>query len=238
MKNTFLVLSLLIVGGCTTSVTPIPIPPTTTSTVDEKSYELGLESIVQIGDPLIVRKSYQAIVETGYVKPSNSFTLIGGMHTVAVAESGKVDDLYRIHGVTEDGHRAVEIPSSHLSFGLDEGGYWDGTIGSIGNTFFSAPVGSGSAYDLEPSTTVFEPVSLSTPLASASYKNHSIVFVGIGGDGIHFSYEEMPPGASGTPLTQQMIIPVDTEQVKLKGYSIRLIRVEPTELTYIVEEDG
>ena len=237
VKLTFLVLPLLILGGCTTSVTPIPVPPAITSTINEKSYELGLESIAQIGDPLIIRKSYQAVVETGYVKPSNAFSLIGGMGTVAVAESGRVDDNYRIHGVTEDGHRAVEIPSSHLSFGLEESGHWDGTIGSIGNTFFNAPVGSGGGYKLEPSTTVFEPVSLSTSLASANYKNHSIVFVGIGGGGIHFSFEEIPPGASGAPSTQQLIIPADTEIVKLKGYSIRLIRVEPTQLTYIVVED-
>lgn len=169
----FVALMVVLVSftGCTTSMKPTTNDASRISSVDEKNYTLGAQTTVYVGEPILSRKAYDMIVRNDYVRPSNDFSLLGGIGSVNVSLYGSTSDKFKIIATNKKGNAAVAIPGSHLAFGITAGGAWDHTIAS--SSFWTSPVGGGGAgYKLEPPSTRFSRVETKTPIGDAGYINH------------------------------------------------------------------
>lgn len=237
MKLKFItVFLILLTTGCTTSMQLHSTGDGKFSRVDEKNYKIGEEHTVYVGERVLARKSYETIVQTGYVEASNRFTLTGGMGSVAVSETGEKGDKYKIVGSNEKGNFAVAIPGTHLTFGVTQAGQWDKTIASP--SFWTSPVGSGSAYQLKPPQTIFLPVESSTPLSEAGYINHELIYTGIGNDGIHLLYREYTfENMARSAFTQELVYPTDSKSIRFKNYKLKIVKATSSEITYVVETE-
>jgi len=229
-----LMVAVVGIAGCTTTMELSPVGEGKISSVDEKNYSLGVERTVYVGEKVVSRKAYETIVRSGYVKASNAFTLTGGLGAVAISETGSRGDKYKVVGTNEKGNFVVSIPSTHLTFGVAPSGEWDKTIASP--SFWTSPVGSGSAYTLNPPTTTFTQVESSTPLSDAGYINHELIYTGVGSDGIHLLYREYTfENMARSAFAQELVYPVDSTSVRFKNYKINIIKTTPSDITYVVE---
>jgi hypothetical protein len=229
-------LTLSLISACTTSMKLTTVTPNKIEVIDSKSYTIGTEEHVYVGNKVISRKSYEAMVSSNYVRPANAFTFTGGLVSVAISLTGDQTEKYKIVGVNELGHDTISIPGSHLAFGITKDGLWDNTVAS--SSFWTSPVGSGSPYTLTPANTKFIKSELSTPISSNDYINHELVFTGIGSDGIHLLYREYTfDNMARTAFQQELVYPIDSKEIRFKNYNIKVTPIPPSELTYTVISD-
>ncbi len=222
--------------SCTTSMQLAPVGVGEITTVDKKNYVIGQESSVYVGSKLIERKSYSTMVMANYVKPSNEFSLTGGLASVAISMRGNPADKYQVIGVNELGNKTIAITGSHLAFGITKDGLWDKTVSSP--SFWTSPVGGGSPYTLTPSKTKFIPAKTSIPIENDEYINHELIYTGVGSDGIHLLYREYTfENMARKAFSQELVYPVKSKQIRFRNYSIKVINNSPSQLTYIVESE-
>lgn len=137
---------------------------------------------------MIRRKAFDAISKADYVRPNGSFSFVetGSFASLSLYDMEK--NRYKVVGVNEQGNILVSFPGTPYAFGIDKDGYWDKTLANT--SFWTSPVGSGSALELKPFDTKFLRVESITPMSEADYVNHELIFTGIGSDGIHMLYRE------------------------------------------------
>lgn len=228
-----IILTLSLVSACTTSMKLATVGGNKIAIVDIKSYTIGEEANVYVGNKIISRKSYETLVTSNYVRPSNEFSFTGGLSSVAVSLNGNQTEKYKIVGFNELGNQAVSIPGSHLAFGITKEGLWDKTVASA--SFWTSPVGSGSPYTLTPDDTKFIKSESSTPLSSKDYINHELIFTGFGSDGIHLLYREYTfNDMARTAFQQELVYPINSKEIRFRNYNIKVAPKLPSELTYTV----
>ena len=175
-------------------------------------------------------------VRSNGVEPNNDFLLEGGIGSVTVYLDGSAGNTFRIVGTNEKGNPVLAIPNSMLMFGVNENGQWDQTV--MSPSFWSSPVGSGSGYDLTPGNTTFSPVESTTPVSEEGYLNHELVFTGQGANGISLLYREYTfENMARSAYTQELVYPLDTDEIRFRNYQIDMVSVSSSEIKYIVNSD-
>lgn len=210
---------------------------TRVSTVDEKNYSIGSEKTVNVGEQILSRKAFDIIVRNDLVRPSNDFSLVGGIGSVHVSLFGDPTEKYKIIATNEKGNAAVGIPGSHLAFGIDSEGRWDKTIGS--SSFWTSPIGGGgTGYKLDPPHTVFSRIESKTPVSDSGYINHELIFSGISAQGIHLLYREYTlDNMARSAFSQDLHYAVDSKTIRFRNYKLRLVGYTSSSLSYVIEDD-
>ncbi len=234
MKRIFTsALLLAAITGCTSTAKIGNSTPSKIENVDFKNYKIGEINKAYVGEQILARKAYRAIVQSNVYESQQSFKLSGGLGATAINLTGNPGDTYLIEGVNEKGNEILAIPGSHLMFGVDHSGHWDSTI--LSSSFWTSPVGSGSAYSISPDTASFKKVESSIPLAEDGYVNHELIFTGLGANGISILYREYTfENRARSAFTQELVYPKDTKTIRFRNYELDLKTVTPTYLSYAV----
>lgn len=210
--------------------------PTQVEKIDFKNYEIGSIRKVFVGEPVISRKSYKAIVREDSFKATNNFTLTGGIATTSINVSAAAGDTFRIAGYNELNNPVVNIPGSHFMFGINPIGHWDKTV--MSPSFWTSPIGSGNQYKITPENTVFKKNKSITPISEAGYINHEIIFTGINANGINILYREYTfENMARSDFKQEVVYPADSKQVRFKNYLLEILSVTSSEITFSVVKD-
>ena len=138
MKEKFFLLILLLTSGCTTSMNMGDTSPSKIQNVDSKNYSIGAKNSVYVGEPLIIRKSYKAIIKKNLFKADNDFSLQGGIASTSINLNSSTGDMFRVAGVNENNNPVVNIPGSIFMFGIDKNGNWDKSVMSA--SFWTSPI--------------------------------------------------------------------------------------------------
>ncbi|WP_217622037.1 hypothetical protein [Cobetia marina] len=235
MKTIIIAALYLLLAGCTTAMHNTSTQ-SNINDVDFKNYTVGQTQKAYVGDQIIARKSYQEIVRKNQYQALNDFVFKGGLGTVAIHLNGSYGDIFRIAGQNENGNKVVHIPHSHLMFGIDSDGKWDGTV--MARSFWNSPVGSGSQYSIEPSDTTFRLVESRVPHSEAGYLNHEIIFTGLGANGLSILYREYTfEDMARTAYKQELIYPRNSRKIRFKNYDIEIISANASEIVYKVISD-
>lgn len=143
MRRIFLLVLLSLIVGCTSTMKRKGVEKGEIRNIDFKSYKLGKRLTVYVGDRVLTRKSYGAVVRKDKMVALNSFILKGGMTSTSITLIGDKGDRYSIAGKNEKGHYVARIPNSIFMFGVNEQGIWDNTV--MSSSFWTSPIGSGGA---------------------------------------------------------------------------------------------
>lgn len=236
MKKLLLIASYLLLSGCTTSMKMAEQVPSRVEQIDFKNYEIDKRKKVFVGEQIIARKSYKAVIKSNLFKAMNDFTLSGGMATTSINLAATTGDTFRVAGYNELNNPVVNIPGSYFMFGIDSNGSWDMTV--MSPSFWTSPIGSGSQYNMSPANTIFQKVESTTPFSEAGYINHEIVFTGIGASGISLIYREYTfENMARSDFKQELIYPIDTKQIRFRNYLISVHSVDSSEIEFTVAQD-
>lgn len=223
-------------SGCTTSMKVVDQAPSKVEQIDYKNYTLGKQQKVYVGEQVISRKSYKAIIKSNLFKALNDFTLSGGVGTTSINLSASTGDTFRIAGANEVNNPVVNIPGSYFMFGINEQGQWDKTV--MSPSFWTSPIGSGSQYTMTPENTIFQKVESSTPFSEAGYINHEIVFTGIGANGISLLYREYTFGnMARSDFKQELVYPLDSKEIRFRNYLLEIHSVDSSEIHFTIVKE-
>ncbi len=236
MKKLLLISGYLILSGCTTSMKMAEQVPSRVEQIDFKNYEIDKRQKAFVGEQIIARKSYKAVIKSNLVKAMNDFTLSGGVATTSINLVAMTGDTFRIAGYNELNNPVVNIPGSNFMFGIDSNGNWDMTV--MSPSFWTSPIGSGSQYNIFPENTTFQKVESTMPFSEAGYINHEIVFTGIGASGLNLIYREYTfENMARSDFKQELIYPIDTKQIRFRNYLISVHSVDSSEIEYTVAQE-
>ncbi|ROQ48465.1 hypothetical protein EDB94_0332 [Marinobacter sp. 3-2] len=236
MRSLAVLISLFVISGCTTAVKMGERPPSSIENVDVKNYVLDEPTTAYVGDPVVVRKSYKAVVRKDLYKANNDFLLQGGLASTSLHLDAAAGDKFRVAGTNELGHPVLRIPGTIFMFGVDKNRQWDQTV--MSPSFWTSPVGSGNQYTMSPADTTFTPVESRTPVSEAGYLNHELVFTGVGSNGLSLLYREYTfEDMARSAFKQELVYPKDTDEIRFRSYRLEVISVSPSELKYIVRSD-
>ena len=236
MRNLLLIWGLLLLAGCTTSMKMAEQVPSRVEQIDFKNYEIGQRQKAFVGEQIIARKSYKAVIKSNLFKAMNDFTLSGGIGTTSINLSATTGDTFRVAGFNELNNPVVNIPGSYFMFGIDPNGNWDMTV--MSPSFWTSPIGSGNQYKMTPENTFFQKVESTTPFSEAGYINHEIVFTGVGASGISLIYREYTfENMARSDFKQELIYPKDTKQIRFRNYLIDVHSVNSSEIEFTVTNE-
>lgn len=235
-KNSLLFISLLLMTGCTTSMKPVDQVASKIEQIDEKNYTIGKQQKVYVGEQVISRKAYKAIIKNNLFKALNDFSLSGGISLTYINLSAIAGDTFRVAGVNENNNPVLEIPRSNFMFGINDQGQWDKTV--MSSTFWNSPVGSGGQYTMTPENTTFQKVDSSTPYSEEGYINHEIVFTGLGANGISLLYREYTfENMARSDFKQELVYPLDSKEIRFRNYLLKIHHVDSSEIQFTVVKD-
>lgn len=236
MKKKCILLMFFLASGCTTSMNMGDMSPSKIDNVDSKNYSIGVKKSVYVGEPIIVRKSYKAIIKKNLFKAGNDFSFQGGIASTSINLNSSVGDVFRVAGVNENNNPVVNIPGSIFMFGIDKNGNWDKSV--MSPSFWTSPIGSGSQYVMTPPNTTFQPVESTVPFSAAGYINHEIIFTGINSSGINLLYREYTfEDMARSDFKQDLVYPMDTKEIRFRNYLIEVISVSSSEMQFIVKSE-
>lgn len=235
MRKVFLIITVTLLSGCTTSMKSMSTY-SHTEEVDYKNYTINVERSAYVGDQVVKRKSYTQMVKNNIYRADNDFIFDGGLGSVAVYLNASKGDDFKIVGKNDKGNDVISIPGSHLMLGLDNQHQWDGTV--MSNSFWTSPVGSGSIYEMKPHDTTFTPLTTEVPIKGTGYLNHEIVYTGMGANGLSLLYREYTfDDIAREAFKQELVYPSNTKEIRFKNYKIEILSVTPSEIFYRVIED-
>ena len=223
MKNLLIICAAVILTGCTTAMKVGDSSLSKIENVDYKNYSLGQKQTAYVGEQIISRKSYQAIVKNNLFQAQNDFSLQGGLGTTSINLNSSAGDTFRVAGQNEQNNPVVNIPGSIFMFGINDQGEWDETV--MSPSFWTSPIGSGGQYKLIPSNTKFKAIESKVPFSEAGYINHEIIFTGVGTNGISLLYREYTfENMARSDFKQNLVFPVDSEELRFRNYLIELVQ--------------
>ena len=236
MKKIIVLLTCIFISSCTTAMKPGANFESDIKKVDFKNYKIGLEHSAYVGEQIIVRKSYKAIVRNDMYEAQNDFSLTGGLGSTVINLNAYTGDTFRIAGYNEINNPVLNIPGSIFMFGVNNQGKWDGTV--MSPSFWTSPIGSGRQYKILPTDTTFKPVSKTIPTSDYGYINHEIIFTGTTKDSITLLYREYTfENLSRPDFKQDIIYPIDTKKIRFRNYQIDVKSVDSSQIIYIVRTE-
>ena len=236
MKAILTSIFLILIVGCTSTMKMEGVDKGEIRNIDFKSYTLDNPFTVYVGDSVLSRKSYEAVVRKDKLEALNSFTLKGGIATTSITLIGDKGDSYSIAGKNEKGHYVARIPNSIFMFGVNEQGRWDNTV--MSSSYWTSPIGSGGQYKIEPEDTMFKVVESVTPVSELGYINHELIFTGVGANGITLLYREYTfENRARSAFSQELVYPKDSKNIRFRNYLLTILSVNSSELSVIVESE-
>lgn len=232
----FLIVSTLLLSGCTTSMKMAEQVPSRVEQIDYKNYEIGKHQKAYVGEQVISRKTYKVVIKSNLFKAMNDFTLSGGVGTTSINLAASTGDTFRVAGYNELNNPVVNIPGSYFMFGIDSSGQWDKTV--MSPSFWTSPIGSGNQYKISPNNALFQKVESTTPLSEAGYINHEIVFTGVSSNGISLLYREYTfENMARSDFKQELIYPIASPQIRFRNYLINIHSVNSSEIEFTVDKE-
>ena len=236
MRIASIILFMTLIAGCTSTMKMEGVDKGEIRNIDFKSYSLGTPFSVYVGDRVLSRKSYEAVVRKDNLEALNSFTLKGGIATTSISLIGDKGDRFSIAGKNEKGHYVARIPNSIFMFGVNEHGKWDNTV--MSSSYWTSPIGSGGQYKIEPEDTLFKVVESTTPVSELGYINHELIFTGVGANGITLLYREYTfENRARSAFTQELVYPKGSKDIRFRNYSLTILSVNPSEISLIVNSE-
>lgn len=236
MKRIIIILACLFISSCTTAMKPGGNFESDIKNVDFKNYKIGSEQSAYVGEQIIERKSYKAIIKSNIYEAQNDFSLTGGLGSTSINLNAYTGDTFRIAGYNELNNPVLNIPGSIFMFGVNSQGNWDGTV--MSPSFWTSPIGSGKQYKMIPRDTTFNPVYKTIPSSNHGYINHEIIFTGTTKDSITLLYREYTfDNLSRPDFKQDIIYPIDTKKIRFRNYQIEVISVDSSQIKYIVRAE-
>lgn len=220
-------------SACTSTAKVGAQMPSKIEKIDFKNYTIGKAHSAFVGDPILQRKTYNAVIRKDTYQAQNDFVLQGGVATTVISLQASAGDTFKITGVNEQGNQVVNIPNSIYMFGIDKNGQWDKTV--MSPSFWTSPIGSGDQYKLSPLDTRFKIVESITPLASEGYLNHELIFTGLSSNGINFLYREYTfENMAKSAFKQELVYPADSKEIQFKSYQMKISSVTPSKISLTV----
>lgn len=136
-------------------------------------------------------------------------------------------------GLNDKGNYAIALPSSHLSFGITKDGHWDKTVSSV--SFWTSPVGSGTAYTLTPPATKFitNPKETIIPDGRIDYE---LVLTGCANDECSAVLNDFSSGSFSERRTQEIRLKKGQNTIDSIRLGVEIIKVEPASATISVKQ--
>jgi hypothetical protein len=213
----------------------------------EKSYTLNTESTVNVGEPIIVRKSYsyREVESLDRAQALNDFEAHGSvpLNSEVIRQSRK-DEILPVVGTTTVKKNACRIvllgvTNNNLPIGLlvklDTGevigAVWRNGLGSWGTGTLR--------YTIEPKNTMFAPVKSVIVAKDKPYENFEIVFTGRIGQNATFLYREFSPDDLAKPaFYQNLTYNLETEDtIQFKKLRIEVLNVSNESIRFKVLRD-
>lgn len=210
--------------------------------VNDRNYTLGVEQTAVVGDPVVRLKAYQVrhltthathytVNEPCKVRIGIYWDALNPGDELPVA--GKADCDTGSCTVLEVLHREG---NARMGTRIDAQGR---PVGAALNISFDAKlVGSAS---LTPSTCRFVPVEAHDAIVDkgGAYRNFEILYGGIDGQTLRFTYREYSFDDLARPaFSQAFSYPLGSATVKFKNVTLRIVDAKPDALRYVVEADG
>jgi hypothetical protein len=207
-SKSVILFSCFILTSCV-SVTPPQLALSSLRNEESKNYKLNDSFKVNVGDPIIVRKSYwyQIDVRDDRAVASKDFKI-----TVKLALArdfthiGRKGEELRIVGSTKvQGREFFIVRVGQISGGGDAGALVDKLTGRVSktgvgqNAFGSWVTTAVSGVVTEPPDVVFSPSESILISKSKPYENYEIVYTGRLGENITFVYREFTPDNLARP---------------------------------------
>lgn len=233
--------SIIILTGCV-SVRPVSqqAAPHEKREVNERNYQLGIAQESVVGSPMVRLRRYvpRAVVSTVYTvtEPCRVHLALRYDHTFAPG------DAVPLLGDSPCGDatcRLVRLDTSPLHGDLGALIAPDGKMQPrpINLTLGNKQLGT---IHTEPDTCRFvaqEQETRATP--SPDYRNFEIIYGGIDGATLRFTYREYSADDLARPaFAQTFSYPVGTAQVRFKDVRVRIVDAQPDVVRYVVEDDG
>lgn len=249
MKRT----SLLILGLSAGLCGCVSIKPPTNSVGDfkiaaEKNYALNVESTVNVGEPIIVRKSYsfREVESFDRAQVLNDFEAHGKVplnsEVVRQAGTGEILPVVGTTVVKKNSCRIVllGVTNNNLPIGLLVRVESGEVIGAVWRNGFGS-WGTGTlSYTITPQNTTFAPVKSVVVAKDKPYENFEIIFTGRIGQNATFLYREFSPDDLAKPaFYQNLTYNLETEDtVQFKKLRIKVLKVSNESIEFKVLSDS
>ena len=201
----------------------------------EKSYILNAESTVNVGESVVVRKSYsfRDVESLDRAQALNDFEAHGKVPLNSeVIRQAKKDDILSVVGTTLVKKKSCRIvllgvTNNNLPIGLlvdietgeVVGAVWRNGLGSWGTGTLS--------YTIEPKNTMFAAVKRVIVAKDRPYENFEIIFTGRAGQNATFLYREFSPDDLAKPaFYQNLTYNLETEDtIQFKKLKIKVLKI-------------
>jgi hypothetical protein len=207
VRLSLFVLIVAVFTGCV-SVVPPSQQLSDLKTEEVKNYKLNEEYSVNVGDPVIVRRSYlyKIAEKDDRAVASKDFKLtikLALMHDISCV--GRKDEELLVEGTTTiKGEKYFIVKVGQIN-GSDVGALVDaitGQVSKIGvgqNAFGSWVTTAVSGVVSEPADVTFSPAKSIEIDQSKPYENYQIIYTGLSGENVTFVYREFTPDDLARP---------------------------------------
>jgi len=201
-----------IVTGCV-SVAPPSQQLSDLKTEEVKNYKLNEEYSVNVGDTIIVRRSYlyKIAEKDDRAVASKDFKLTAKLalaHDISCV--GRKGEQMLVEGTTTlKGQRYFIVKVGQINGGGDVGALVDATTGQVSkigvgqNAFGSWVTTAISGIVAEPADVTFSPAKSVEIDQSKPYENYQIIYTGRSGENVTFVYREFTPDDLARPAFYQ-----------------------------------
>jgi len=206
-------------------------------TKEEKSYTIGVEKTVNVGDSVAIRRSfsYKEVERSDRVKASNEFEAqVKFPLTAPVIYRGQQGEELQVVGTTTVDKKPCRI----ISMGVARAGVPAGMVVSVetdqptgkgvGVNGYGSWTTTGVSFSIDRPETKFPIVKRVEVVKDKPYENWEIIFTGRAGENITLVYREFTPDDLAKPAFYQNLT---YNLEKEKTFQFRKLRVEVVRVT-------
>jgi hypothetical protein len=244
---------LLILGLSATLCGCVSVRPPANSVGDfkvaaEKNYVINTESTANVGEPIIVRKSYhfREVESVDQARALNDFEAHGKVPLNSeVIRRGKKDEILSVVGTTMLKRNLCRIvllgsTKNNMPIGLLVNSDTGEVVGAVWRNGYGA-WGTGTlSYTIEPKNTMFAPVNTVVVAKDKPYENFEIIFTGRIGQNVTFLYREYSPDDLAKPaFYQNLTYNLEREDtIQFKKLRIKVLKVSNESIQFKVLSDS
>lgn len=241
MKKIILISILLNLVGCAHQIQRDAPSTNPTTHVFNKSYKIGEEKTVSVGESVIQVKDYYVTkYGTSVMTPSEDFRVDGTMLHEDFKFGQKLDVKGKV--VLDNGQYSI------VKFNGTDYAYQallikdDGTIHTkIGayNPQVGGLIPVIYTYTITPATAKMLREEQEKVVAEKGYLNYEFLYNGSDKNSMHFTYREYSPeGLARTAFYQDLTYGANSKSIRFKGFRVNVIEANSEQIKFIVTEDS
>lgn len=199
----------------------------------DRSYQLGKQQEVFVGEPIVRLKDYfvrNSDTQVLYPDKDFSFRMLF-KHEIAARTPLPVIDTTEIKGVT---YRVVRFPQPSLAvikFFVDNEGHLLGRA--------KTHINQNPKVKFEPQDVTLLPGTVTTTDATKGYTNFELIYGGVSGDEVHVTYREYTPDDLAKPaFSQQLVYSLKAKKIRYRNIDIDVLGATNEKIRYAVISDG